>query len=193
MKAFIYSLIIVLVMTLGAVSLDENIDHDLQSGLLRLHIVADSDEVQAQAVKLKVRDAVLAQVHPEDKNFLESAETAANRVLAENGMDYRAKAYYGRFYFPTKQYKNITLPAGKYYGVRLVLGRGSGKNWWCILYPPMCMVNDREMALEKDSAEILKRTLTPQSYELITAHGDKIQVRFKTVEIIRKIQKKFVK
>lgn len=193
MKSFIYSLIIVLVMTLGAVSLDESVDHDLQSGLLRLHIVADSDGVQAQAVKLKVRDAVLTQVHPEDKNFLESAETAANRVLAENGMDYRAKAYYGRFYFPTKQYKNITLPAGKYYGVRLVLGRGAGKNWWCILYPPMCMVNDREMALEKDSAEILKRTLMPQSYELITAHGDKIQIRFKTVEIIRKIQKKFVK
>lgn len=189
MQKVIYSIIIALVITAGAASLSDDVSGELQNGIMRLHIVADSDEAYAQEVKLKVRDAVIENVSLNDKNFLEKAELEANRVLEENGEDYKAKAYYGKFYFPAKQYSGITLPAGEYYGVRLVLGRGAGQNWWCIMYPPMCVVNDDEMELRESSEKILKRSLSPGSYELITEGGEKIKIRFKTVEIIQSIKK----
>ena len=188
MQRIIYSIIIALVITAGAVSLGEA-GGELQNGILRLHIVADSDSERAQEVKLKVRDAVLQNVSLGDEDFLEKAEEEANRVLEENGEGYGAKAYYGKFYFPAKEYSGITLPAGDYYGVRLVLGNGAGRNWWCIMYPPMCAVSENEMELKKSSEKILQRTLSPGSYELITGSGEKIKIRFKTVEIIQAIKK----
>ena len=119
--------------------------------LIRLHVLADDNSDTAQSIKLKVRDAVLeecAYLFDEQENVLtaeseilanlEKIELVANRVLAENGVDYKASAELGYEEYPTRVYENITLPAGEYKSLRLKLGRAEGENWWCILFPPLC-------------------------------------------------------
>ena len=184
----IYLLIISLTLAVGSASLAESVTEDLQNEIIRLHIVADSDDEKAQAVKLKVRDEIIKNIRLSDKDFMSKAENIADRVLKENGEQYGAKAELGSFYFPKKQYKNITLPAGKYNGVRLVLGSGAGRNWWCIMYPPMCAVNDEEMKITEKSANTLRHSLNADIYELITSDDDKVKLKFKTVEIIQAIK-----
>lgn len=187
---FIYSVIIALVIAVGASALSDSAENDLQNGILRLHIIADSDLPDAQSVKLKVRDEIIKTVDLKDADFQKKAVCAANKVLAQNDIPYTARSETGRFYFPEKKYNNIILPEGNYYGVRIILGSGAGKNWWCIMYPPLCAVNDTEMKMSIDSAKQLKRQLTPGTYELVTSNDNRIKIKFKAVEIIRSIKHK---
>ena len=123
----------------------------------RLHIIANSDSVQDQRVKLLVRDAVLHCVKEKNFSSEEEAEqyalshkseflSAARRVLAENGMCYGARAYVGEYYFPTRHYDVAAYEAGNYHAMRIVLGSGGGKNWWCVMFPPLCIVDMPEDA-----------------------------------------------
>ncbi len=123
----------------------------IYDNVIRLHILADSNSDEAQSVKLLVRDAILEEcgdlfsetgnVISAEKNLEENlsrVETIANRVLAENGMKYNAKAEYGYENYPTRVYENFTLPAGTYRSLRINLGKAEGNNWWCVLFPPLC-------------------------------------------------------
>lgn len=193
MQKIMYALVVALVVSIGAATVDETVSQELQGNLVRLHIIANSDSTQDQDVKLKVRDEIIKSVSLDDKDFVNKAELTARRVLEQNGMNYSAKAMYGRFYFPKKKYENVTLPKGEYYGVRVELGNALGKNWWCIMYPPMCVVSDTEMQLTKSSSELLKSKISPQSYEIITSSDGKVKVKFKAVEIVESIREFFVK
>ncbi len=117
--------------------------------LIRLHILANSDSDADQAIKLKVRDAILAAevfgtadsvTHAEAQSLAAAnrAVEVANRVLAEEGVSYRASLRYGKEAYPTRNYGDISLPAGTYRSLRIVLGAGEGQNWWCVLFPPLC-------------------------------------------------------
>ncbi len=117
--------------------------------LIRLHILANSNSNADQAVKLKVRDAILEAGVFEGAQSLKDAEAkslaaakqavaVANRVLAEEGMPYRASLRYGVEQYPSRNYGEISLPAGSYRSLRIVLGTGEGENWWCVLFPPLC-------------------------------------------------------
>ncbi|MBQ4062181.1 MAG: stage II sporulation protein R [Christensenellaceae bacterium] len=123
---------------------------------LRLHIVANSDSALDQSVKLEVRDAVLelSQDIFSDSFSLNSAleaaisnkelfEEKANEILKTNGLDYSAKAQIGEFTFPKRDYGSIIYPAGEYTALRLVLGKGEGHNWWCVMYPSLCYTGRR--------------------------------------------------
>lgn len=118
---------------------------------VRLHILADDNSDSAQAVKLLVRDAILEECgylfdETYDVNGAVEAveaniprmEEIANRVLAENGYYYTANAQWGYEEYPTRVYDEVTLPAGTYRSLRINLGSGSGNNWWCVLFPPLC-------------------------------------------------------
>lgn len=122
--------------------------------LIRLHVLANSDSASDQQVKLKVRDAVIAYLAP----YLEHAATKADakqivlehkgtlidvaqQVIAMNGADYPVDLQVGFFDFPVKSYGSLVLPAGKYEAVRVLIGRAEGKNWWCVLFPPLCFVD----------------------------------------------------
>ena len=85
------------------------------------------------------------------REHLSDLEACANQVLAENGFGYTAQAYLGRFEFPDKTYGDVTYPAGEYDALRLVLGQGEGQNWWCVMFPPLCIVN--EEILEQEEVE----------------------------------------
>lgn len=122
--------------------------------LIRLHVVANSDAPEDQAVKYWVRDAVLEAMRPAFARAGDVEE--ARRLVEENlprlkelareevrraGKDYGVRAEVGVFPFPTRVYGQLALPAGNYRALRLVLGRGEGQNWWCVLFPPLCLVD----------------------------------------------------
>ena len=126
------------------------------SGPLRLHIMANSDSDIDQEVKLIVRDAVLEYTSDDilqtngklgaEKyvaDHLDDIVDLANKTLRENGFDYSAKASMGVYDFPDRTYSGVLYPAGKYDALRITLGEGAGHNWWCVLFPPLCIVDTK--------------------------------------------------
>lgn len=202
MNKIIAAFALALGITVLVTSYSDSVQGALQSNLVRLHIIAESDSEEDQAVKLKVRDSILERVgeklsadtngecKKEIINNLDEIEKIANDVLQENGFSYTAHAQYGKFAFPRKTYKSITLPAGEYYGVRVVLGSGNGQNWWCVMYPPMCLAEDGEMVLSKENEKILRENLDEDAYDIITKKNDEVVVKLKVVEIVQEIKQK---
>jgi stage II sporulation protein R len=194
MNKIIYAFFISIVLATAVTAYSDGIQEDLQTNLVRLHIIANSDADYDQAVKLEVRNAILEKIKNKNKNEITSnlneLEDTANEVLAQNNFDYTAKAVYGKFYFPKKEYKNMTLPAGEYYGVRIILGEGNGHNWWCVMYPPLCVSDDNSVTLDKKSQSVLENNLRPETYDIITKSDKSIVVKFKTVEFIQELKEK---
>jgi stage II sporulation protein R len=165
----------------------------IRSSVLRLHIRANSDSQEDQNLKLKVRDEILNScydIFSDAKNIseaLEQAETekakielAAKRVIAENGFSYPVKVEIGTSFFPTKTYENsVTLPAGEYMAVRVIIGSGEGHNWWCVMFPPLCV------PAAKGDAQ-LSDVLTDDALKL-TEKKPEYDVRFKIVEVIERL------
>lgn len=157
--------------------------------LIRFHVIANSDTPYDQSVKLKVRDRVLETVEP----LLDSADSpeeahqildenqklitkTANKVLQEGHCGYTAEMVLGTSLFPTKTYGDITLAAGKYNACRIVLGEGRGKNWWCVLYPPLCFVD-----IHDDTAVAVTTTeKAEKSDEIFAVDGNLYQVKVKS-------------
>ncbi len=175
-----------IVTTLFATYQSARAAEELGGGVLRLHILANSDSDEDQTLKLKVRDAVIAYakelfVNTENKEqamvqaqqSLTKLEQVAEQILRENGCNDRVTASVDHTFFPTKEYDNGTrLPAGFYDALRLEIGQAKGRNWWCILYPPLCFGGSIEQ-----SAQALGG-----SGELATSKEPQIQVKFKLVE-----------
>ena len=183
MKKIFFALSMTVVFMLSLCVYANTLSKDLQTGLIRLHILARSDSEYDQRVKLQVRDEILNAVGDipitDTDTFVKTAEESANNYLAANNIPYKAKAQYGTFLFPRKSYGNITLPQGKYKGVRVILDEGNGQNWWCVMYPPLCVTG------KADKAQlVLQENLNDESYELITK---KPKVRFKVLELISEI------
>lgn len=114
---------------------------ELAGKLTRLHVLANSDDPADQQLKLQVRDAVLAAsegVAELDEALLEKLQRAAQQTVAQAGYSYPVQVRRERCYFDTRQYETFSLPAGYYDAVRVVIGEGAGKNWWCVIYPPLC-------------------------------------------------------
>ena len=123
-------------------------------GIVRLHVLANSDTVEDQALKLKVRDAVIEYMEKQDdlnsageareylSENLNRLEKIAEGVIASEGYDYSARADLGVRYIPEKAYGGITFPAGNYEALNITIGRGEGENWWCVLFPPLCLLEE---------------------------------------------------
>ena len=161
---------------------------DLRHNVLRLHIIANSDSDADQAVKIKVRDRILEETSAvfENKTNLGEAESAvgerlndfeeiAKSVLGENGFDYGASAELGTDYFETREYESFTLPAGNYRSLIIRLGKAEGKNWWCVVFPAVCVPAASPDARLSDS--------TSEESALIAEHPQKYIMKFKAVEI----------
>lgn len=144
-------------------------------GLVRLHVVGHSDRPEDQALKLAVRDAILAR-HGEELAALAdegalaawiaarggSLERVANQVLAEGGATYRARLVLGWYEFPESRFGPLVFPAGRYQTLRLTLGDGAGQNWWCVLFPPLCLVDERQVTeVELRPADVAVPALNP--------------------------------
>ncbi|MBP2660760.1 MAG: stage sporulation protein [Firmicutes bacterium] len=125
-----------------------------KENLIRLHVLANSDSASDQQLKLKVRDAVIAYLAPHletaiDKEMARQVvlehqgelTAVAEKVVAMNGSHEPVAIELGMFDFPIKSYGNLVLPAGKYEAVRVLIGKAEGKNWWCVLFPPLCFID----------------------------------------------------
>lgn len=113
----------------------------LSDKLTRLHVLANSDSPEDQSLKLQVRDAVLAASEGEkklDQPLLNRLQRAAQQTVYRAGYDYPVTVTREHCYFNTRTYENFSLPAGYYDAVRIIIGAGEGKNWWCVIYPPLC-------------------------------------------------------
>jgi len=113
----------------------------LTDKITRLHVLANSDTLEDQQLKLQVRDAVLTAAvgtSTIDEALLVQMQTAAQHVVKENGYNYKVQVYRTHDYFDTRHYNTFSLPAGEYDAVRVVIGEGAGKNWWCVIFPPLC-------------------------------------------------------
>ncbi len=184
-----------LCISMAVTAYSDKVHTDLQNNLIRLHIIANSDSGEDQRIKLKVRDSILAEVGQEMSEGASRADVAKNinniesiakNTLAENGFDYDAQAEYGKFSFPRKSYKSITLPAGEYFGVRVVLGSGGGHNWWCVMYPPLCFTETVNGELSEEGSELLKKNLDSDTYDIISG-GKDVVIRFKIVELVQRL------
>ena len=151
--------------------------------LLRLHVIAASDEPQEQAIKLRVRDAVLAWLAPRLKGAADrdearailAAELETLRAVAETAAEGRAvRVELGRERYPLRQYEGFTLPAGEYESLRVVLGEGAGRNWWCIVFPPLCV--------SAAEGELLQSAMSRESYGIVTEEEGYV-LRFRIVEL----------
>lgn len=167
---------------------------EIRTDVLRLHVIANSDSEKDQQLKLKVRDAVLTagenifdgsvtRENAEEKirSEKEKLETAAKKVIEENGFDYNVEITVTEEFFNTRTYESVTLPAGKYMAVRVLIGESTGRNWWCVMFPPLCIpASQTDINLYLDEKEV-KLVETNPKYE----------PRFKIVEIYESLKNRF--
>jgi len=189
-------------------SYTENLNKGLANNLIRLHVIANSDSPEDQALKRDVRDAVLSYVQREIqgsknieqtksviKNQIDGITAIAKETILNHGSSYGARTTLGSYPFPTKAYGDITLPAGNYQALRIVIGKGEGANWWCVLFPPLCFVDVTHGTVPDSVKDDLKATLSEEEYSIITSADDEsdipIKIKFKIVELFQDSKVKF--
>ena len=168
---------------------------DLRQNVLRLHIIANSNSEADQAVKLLVRDRILSEttdIFTGAAGLADAEEIAAERIgdiaeyaaetLEENGFGYGATAEIGNSYFETREYETFTLPAGNYRSLIIRLGKAEGKNWWCVVFPAVCIPAAAQGAELSDS--------TSKASAEIAEHPQKYIMRFKAVEIFEDFKRR---
>ncbi len=165
MKRIIVSVLaLALIFLLGSYYYAE--EKPLQDSVFRLHVIANSDSIEDQALKIAVKNEIV-QLLKDEFSSQEDVEQArelaqdhipliretAREVMAQQGYDYPVEVKVGEYPFPTKSYGNLVFPSGEYQALRVTIGQGQGKNWWCVLFPPLCMVSDSDQGLSFDRQE----------------------------------------
>lgn len=166
--------------------------NEISNEVFRIHILANSDSQADQNLKLKVRDEILAYSEElfNSANSKEEAEKIVQENLAEiiavaqkkvydEGYDYKVNAEITNMYFTTRYYEQFTMPSGMYDALRVTIGEGEGQNWWCVMYPSICL----SASIESD--EKAKESFTDNQYDIVSS--GEYQYRFKVVEIFEKI------
>ena len=156
----------------------------VSEGLVRLHVIAASDDATEQAIQLDVRDAVLSYLEP---RLDSAADIAGAEALIEANLDGIAAAAesaaqgrevnvtLGEEYYPTREYDTFSLPAGRYQSLRVTLGEGAGHNWWCVVFPPLCLTAaESEAAFEE---------LDGETRAIISSDGGGVQFKFRLLEL----------
>lgn len=181
-KVRIFGLCCMLLFSLILVSSDNGSTGKVNDKLIRFHVIGNSDSEGDQSVKLHIRDEILQKYGPiiSESNSrneslqlisenLEGIEAIANSILKKEGKSYGAKAVLGDSIFPIKQYGNITLPPGEYTALKVVLGEGEGKNWWCVMFPPLCFIDVTRGLTTEETDEELRKVISSKDVESITA------------------------
>ena len=199
MKKLTVATVCVLVIFLFLGLLPTHGEEGLYDKVLRLHVLANSDSDEDQALKLKVRDRIVALCGEKlsDCEDLSAAEArllsltdeladAAREVVAAEGYDYPVSVTLRKEIYPRKRYDGFCFPSGEYLSLRIVLGEGNGQNWWCVLFPPLCLG-----AATKNEREdmFIEAGFTPNQYKMIT-ESDKVtyKIKFKCLEWLEELK-----
>lgn len=179
---------------------DVKFQQDISNKIIRFHVLANSDSDEDQNLKLKVKDEILKYMQPrlsnsksieETKKILLSSDehikSIANKVIKENGYNYSVNTELSNENFPIKTYGNITLPAGKYQAYRVLIGNAKGRNWWCVMFPPLCFIDiTKGEVSQNESVNDMKKVLNDDEIDYIR-NDEKIEYRFKIVDVVNKI------
>lgn len=189
MKQAFTGILSILAAMLIACAIPTEADAEIYSDTLRLHILAASDSDEDQALKLRVRDGILAEYSAQlsEVTDLEDARATlearlpdivatAERIVAEAGYDYTVTASLGEEWYDTRDYGEVSLPRGVYTSLIIRIGKGQGRNWWCVMYPPMCL----DLATDAPSDDWTSG-YTGEELSLISG---KYRVKFKLLELI---------
>ena len=190
LKFFEIALLIGLAVFLTSGALALRTQDELADKVVRLHVLANSDSEEDQALKLRVRDAVLEQAtaileQSADRREAESRlrgqllelERIAAKEIAAEGYDYPVTVNLENTDFPTKEYDGFTLPAGEYLALRVIIGEGKGQNWWCVVFPPLCTAASADVP-----ASALAAGFSEEEVGLITEEDQCYVLKFKAVE-----------
>lgn len=173
---------------------------DIAEEILRLHVVANSDSEEDQALKMEVKESIVTylrgimgdaksveEARLEIQKRLPEIEDLAREKMKMEGYDYEADAVLGKCYFPVKEYGDMTFPAGEYEALKVNLGRSAGKNWWCVMYPTLCFVDSTYQIVPETSKEKLKENLTEEEYNSLLDGGDNVQYSSRIIEWIQNV------
>ena len=197
---FILAATIMLVIAGGRLysdSEERQLQKGIASNIIRFHVRAESDSKEDQWLKLQVKEAVLAYISPvlsksqsvdESRQLLynesENIRNVAAATLRSLGDESDVNVYFENCYFPMKTYGDMTFPPGEYEAFRVDIGEAQGKNWWCVLYPPLCFVDAVYGAVPEESKEELKGVLTEEEYSMVS--GENVKFRFKYLKIFNR-------
>ena len=179
-------------------------DTDIQKGIsqkiIRFHVIANSDTTQDQALKLMVKEDLVKRMSPLLSNtasiadarrvildHLDFIEESAKATIKKYGYSYPVKVSLENCYFPLKVYGNCTFPPGTYEALRVRIGAAEGKNWWCVMFPPLCFVDETYSVVDKKTDKKLKHLLTDEEYDSIVKQKKPVKIKIKIWESIKKL------
>ena len=174
---------------------------NLYDSVIRIHVLANSDSEEDQAVKLLVRDEILNYTRNEldlgknrenaksvlEKN-LKALEQVAEKTLQKNGASQDVSVVIGEEFYPTRQYDSLSLPAGTYLSLRVQIGEAEGKNWWCVLFPPLCLSS----ALEAEDA-LTGAGMTQENVATVLGNESAYRIRFKFLDLFEQAKNRVKK
>jgi len=169
---------------------------NLSDAVFRLHVIANSNSDEDQALKLKVRDSLLDYMNEICSNCSTKEEAIsiaqshkfefqkiAEQTITENRYNYDVKININNFYFPTKNYGDISLPAGMYDALRVEIGEAKGQNWWCVMFPSLCFIDISSGVVDNEAKENLEENLEKESYTIISeSKNSNIKFKFRLIE-----------
>lgn len=192
-KLFVFlPLLLIFTLLFGSLSYTNDASNDISTKVLRMHVLANSNSINDQRLKIAVKNNILKstqELFTDCNNLEESIEIAqsntelikasAQEVIKKYNKNYDVKVYVDNEFFDVREYKDFTLPSGNYNTVKVVIGEGKGKNWWCVMYPAVCI---------SACSDDFDKALTKEEKKLITSK--KYIPKFKILEIINKIKNK---
>lgn len=192
----VISLIIGIIITFGVSisSYAQRVSNEITESVIRFHVIADSNTEEDQTLKLKVRDSLLKYLSKEMNGFenrkqaedyilshIDDINAVAERVIKSEGYDYSVNTDLSIEQYPVRYYKNAVFPSGKYTSLRVIIGSGEGHNWWCVMYPPLCLNGE---GVEYKDLDILKNVLSKDGYDVVVLSSEEVvpEFKFKIVE-----------
>ena len=188
-KFAILTILVILALIVMQIDISKQIDTD---SLIRIHVLGNSNNEDDQAMKLKVKDAVVTYLSPQlegatsldesrsiIQNNLDQITQIANETLAQNNSTDTVTLQYGQFDFPVKYYGSFSLPAGTYEALRILIGDAQGRNWWCVLFPPLCFTDSN---VQYDTTE---NSGTPSGKYTTDMPEQKIIIKWRGKELLK--------
>ncbi|MDR1688661.1 MAG: stage II sporulation protein R [Clostridiales bacterium] len=183
----------------------EKVQAGIANSVIRFHVLANSDSMSDQNLKLAVRDRILEEYSAQlgggnsleqSREFLlgnlQEIKTCAEEVLRANGSGDSVSVSLGKTFFPTKTYGDIAFPAGNYEALKIEIGEAAGQNWWCVMFPPLCFVDITHSATTDELKTDLAEILTNEEYDIVVkAKAEElfpVKIKFKVVEFWQEIQ-----
>ena len=204
MKRFKFILILFILFSIyifiSAYSYVLAISDNLYNSVFRLHVIANSDSQEDQNLKYIVRNALLNYINENSsefnskddiinfsKNHIDTLKKLAEETIKKSGFNYPVSIDIGNFEFPTKNYGDISFPSGFYDGLKVKIGSANGKNWWCVMFPPLCFVDTTNGIVPDSSKETLRENMDEENYKIVSESSSAdISLKFKIIELFEK-------